>query len=408
MFAYHFPPVAVSSGVQRTLSFSRNLPDLGWDASVVTVRPGAYERTHPGQLGDVHLSTHVIRTPALDAARHLTVFGRYPRVLATPDRWRSWLPFAVAAGVREARRQRVDCIWSTFPIATAHLAALAVQRRTGLAWVADFRDSMSEQDYPTDPRLRRALRRIESDVVARAARCVFTAPGTLAMYARRYPEARARFSIIENGFDEDSFVQAGSGPDPEPTGGPLRLVHAGVLYPSERDPRAFFAALARLRDQGAIRADGVRVVLRASGHDARHRDAIAAAGVADLVELAPPLPYVQALREMLHADGLLLFQASNCNHQIPAKLYEYLRAGKPVFALTDPTGDTAATLIRCGLGPIVPLHDEEAIVRELPAFIDGVRAGTIHGASADTTAQHTRQARSVQLAALLDEVIISS
>ena len=52
----------------------------------------------------------------------------------------------------------------------------------------------------------------------------------------------------------------------------------------------------------------------------------------------------RALAEQLAADGLLLFQAANCNHQIPAKLYEYLRAGRPILALTDAAGNTAATL----------------------------------------------------------------
>ena len=47
-------------------------------------------------------------------------------------------------------------------------------------------------------------------------------------------------------------------------------------------------------------------------------------GIQDLIELAPLVPYEgRAFAEQLAADGLLLFQAANCNHQIPAKLYEY-------------------------------------------------------------------------------------
>ena len=42
--------------------------------------------------------------------------------------------------------------------------------------------------------------------------------------------------------------------------------------------------------------------------------------------------------------GLLLLQASNCNDQVPAKAYEYLRCHRPVLALTDPAGDTAELL----------------------------------------------------------------
>lgn len=48
----------------------------------------------------------------------------------------------------------------------------------------------------------------------------------------------------------------------------------------------------------------------------------------------------------MSADRALLFQAPNRNHQIPAKLYEHLRAGNLILAMTGPTGDTAATLQR--------------------------------------------------------------
>jgi hypothetical protein len=31
MVAYHFPPLAGSSGIQRTLRFAQQLPDFGWE-----------------------------------------------------------------------------------------------------------------------------------------------------------------------------------------------------------------------------------------------------------------------------------------------------------------------------------------------------------------------------------------
>ena len=37
MIAYHYPPCAISSGQQRTLSFSRHLPESGWEPIVLTV-----------------------------------------------------------------------------------------------------------------------------------------------------------------------------------------------------------------------------------------------------------------------------------------------------------------------------------------------------------------------------------
>lgn len=90
MIAYHFPPMHGSSGMQRTLRFARYLPDHGWEPIVLAPSPRAYQQTDSGQLADIPQQVRVHRAFALDTARHLTVMGRYPRVLALPDRWVSW------------------------------------------------------------------------------------------------------------------------------------------------------------------------------------------------------------------------------------------------------------------------------------------------------------------------------
>ena len=36
MVAFHFPPLAGSSGIQRTLRFATHLPSFGWQPTVLT------------------------------------------------------------------------------------------------------------------------------------------------------------------------------------------------------------------------------------------------------------------------------------------------------------------------------------------------------------------------------------
>ena len=43
MVAFHFPPQRGSSGVQRTLKFSRYLGGHGWKPVVLSAHPRAYE-----------------------------------------------------------------------------------------------------------------------------------------------------------------------------------------------------------------------------------------------------------------------------------------------------------------------------------------------------------------------------
>lgn len=410
LIAYHYPPEGSSSGVQRTLAFSRYLSGHGWTPVVLTAHPRAYTVTRPDQLGDVPPEVTVRRAFALDSACHLSIAGHYAKLTALPDRWVSWWMGAVPAGVSLLRRFGVQVIWSTYPIATAHLIGWTLQRISGLPWIADFRDTMTEPGHPPDESQRRVYRWIERNTMRRCARAVFTTSGALQMYAERYPTVPPdRLAVIANGYDEESFAQAvQAGPGAErgrpDAGSQLVLLHSGVLYPAERDPTSFYDAIARLQRTGAISPATLRVVLRATGHDEFHRRLIRQRHIEEIVKLEPALPYREALSEMSRADGLLIFQASSCNQQIPAKAYEYLRAGRPVLALTDPKGDTAALFRSANAGSISPLDDEQAISEGLRNFVADIREGKATGADDEEARKHSRRARTADLAVLLEDI----
>jgi glycosyltransferase involved in cell wall biosynthesis len=399
MVAFHYPPQRGSSGIQRTLSFSRQLPQFGWEPIVLTASRSAYPDISEGQANDPE---HVHRSLALDASRHLSVRGRYPGWFAQPDRWISWWLSAVPRGLALIRRYRPCVIWSTYPIATAHMIALSLHRLTGLPWIADQRDPLTDTDYPPDPRTRAIHLWLERRAMLRAAALVCTTPGAIRDWQQRYPElSPGHLALIENGYDEQAF--AASRPLHTRSAGPFRLLHSGLVYPAERDPTELFAALSALRRDGNIGPDNFSLMLRAGGHDAYLAALIARHGIADLVELGPPQGYQDALAEMLSADALLLLQGASCNAQIPAKLYEYLRAGRPILALTDPAGDTASALRLAGIDTIGRLDCREDAARALLKFLQLCGAGHAPTASQAHVLEQERGARSRQLAALLDK-----
>ena len=103
LIAYHYPPVQGSSGVQRTLRFSQHLPKFGWRPIVLTITPRAYEAVTDGHGNEIPGEIMVDRAFGFDAARQLSVFGRYPQRLALPDRWATWKPFAITSGKSSLR-----------------------------------------------------------------------------------------------------------------------------------------------------------------------------------------------------------------------------------------------------------------------------------------------------------------
>jgi len=399
MIAFHFPPFVGSSGVQRTLRFVQQLPRFGWQPIVLTAHPRAYESTSHDLLKDIPDSVVVERAFALDTARHLAIGGRYPGFLARPDRWKSWSLGAIPAGLRLIRQHRPEVIWSTYPIATAHRVADRLHRLSGLPWIADFRDPMAQDGYPADPRTWAAFERIERSAISEAARSIFTTRGAAGMYRSRYPGKADRIRVIENGFDEESFTGVGGG---EPLlAGKTTLLHSGVIYPVERDPTQFFETLAALWKSGRINPDSLRIRFRAPAHERLVLGIAERLGVSPFVECLPAIPYREALGEMMRADGLLVMQAANCNEQIPAKVYEYLRAQRPILGLTEPSGDTADLMLRVGVRHIAPLDAPDAIASTLMAFLAGLRAGSVAAPDRDLVSQHSRLSRTSELAEIL-------
>ena len=278
---------------------------------------------------------------------------------------------------------------------------------TGLPWVADFRDPMLQSSYPTSPQQRRIYAWIEAQTLKRCSAAVFTTHSAMNSYRERFPALASKFTVIENGYDEDGLAvspAAAHTAAPAP-GRRLTLLHSGVLYQSGRDPSAFLAAIAMLKQAGDANAATLRVVLRAPGDAVAMEKLARDHGVEDIVEVAPSVPYREALQEMLAVDGLMIFQGTPFNTQIPAKLYEYFWARRPILGLVDPAGETARVLRAAGFDSLAHMEQPDSIAAALRLFLEQIRTGTVHVASPEVVAQSSRAHRAKQLAHVLDGVI---
>lgn len=406
MVAFQFPPMSGSSGLLRVVKFCKYLPEFDWTPTVITAHPRMYEQVNEQQRRLIPEGLEVIRAFGLDTKRHLSFRGRYPRFLALPDTSASWSLGAVTASLRTMRKNKTDVIFTTFPVATSIWIGLVLHRLTGKPWVVDFRDSMTEDHYPRDPLTWRVWRWLEKQAIRRATLFLFTAGSAIRMYQKRYPQlSEEKCLLLPNGYDEEDFAafpQATAAPSLD--GRPFRILHSGLVYPEERDPTSFFRALARLKRESKISAASLLVDFRAPGFEEIYAKILSDLGISDIVKLLPRIPYEQALEEYLAADALLLMQAANCDHQIPAKAYEYFRLGKPVLALTSAAGDTASVLREVGGSTIVDLQDEEAIYRAIPRFLEEVASGRHTLPSQAAAARFARRNLTQELANRLNQL----
>jgi glycosyltransferase involved in cell wall biosynthesis len=398
--AYHFPPILGSSGYLRTLKFTRFMPENGIEPTVLTVHPQAYPEWNEAQLKQIPEGMDVVRAFAMDAGRHLAIRGRYPRFLGIPDRFSTWIPFAVAKGISLIRKKRMDAIFSTYPIPSAHVIGGMLARMTGLPWVADFRDPMYD-DVPELPGHMRIRRSIERRTMERCTHALVVTDGVRDLFIKRYgPAARDKITVIPNGFDDNDFKDLEI--LPRQPSAPVTFIHAGLLQQEDRDPVPFFRGIRHALDKGILRADSFQVKLMGTGNNDIYQKELVALKLEKSVQLLPPQPYAKALKEMADSDVLLLFQGPSCDPQIPAKLYEYLRIGKPILAVTTFQGETGRTVMATSSGQVVSWNDSEAIGGVLADWVEKVESGRpLPACSKESANAFSRQNQARNLARLL-------
>ena len=404
MLAFHFPPFAQSSGSVRTLSFVRQLPKHNWLPIVLTAHANAYPEVDHRSLTVVPQCARIIRAAGLDVARHLAIGGRYPTWLATPDRWNTWGVAAFIAGLACIRRNNTSVIWATFPIASALVAAMALHKVTKIPLIVDLRDPMIYEGWPANRWMRATHRRIEKQAAGMASAVVVTTPSARRLYIERFPHLPvSRFRIIANGVDDTTDDPAPSSPFAWDE--PIVMVHSGLMEIPDRDPTAFFEAIAQMLKQGDIAKNTLRVTLRATGRDDDYRRQVAELGIPDIVTIEGRILHSEALDEMRGADALTLFQGAQCNRQIPAKAYEYLACRRPIIGLVDSSGDTHELIMNQWQVPYVAkMNSATAIADVLRKFIKDFRRHEVFVPDSSLIERHSRSLGAHQLAELFDEV----
>ena len=421
---YYFPP-AGGPGVQRTLKTVRYLRESGFEPVVLTVEAGAYPSRDEGLLDDVPPGVQVIRTAAPDPfalygrltgrsgaaavptgavdgdggwAARLAVWVRANVFL--PDARVGWVPFAKHAGRKalgDAYRasEPFAAVLTSGPPHSAHLVGRRL-RRSGVPWVADFRDPWTAINYadslPTTRLARRLDTRLERRVLRGADAVTTVSPTWARLLEATGGLAAGAVHVVHNGVDEADLAAA--------EGVAVRddafvLAHVGSLY-ATRNPEALWAAVRRLRERGEAERLVVRLVGRVD--DAVRRSAEASGAP---VEVVPYVAHDRAVREMARAALLLLsvepFEADR--GMVTGKLYEYLAAGRPVVGVGPVAGDAAALLAETGGGAMHARDDIDGLARAVRQHHDAWAEGAPRaGAPWAAVAPYTRRAQTARLA----------
>jgi len=400
---YHFPP-SMEMGGQTCAQIARYLPLYSWEPVVLTVNEryaelagDALEREFPGRVLRTSLLPHPLtfyrylksklhseRKGAMADVVRSEDSGRLRRwllsLLLVGDAYLGWIPPATLAGLKATRGNRVRHLLSSGPPWTCHLVGLLLSHITGLPWIAHFRDPWSQARVTPEKGLpMRVNAALERMVIDRATFVVCVTNEHTETLRRAYPEfPKGKFHTIPNGFDGREWEDLDAKPEwenldakPDPVESRKKtkftITYTGQLYQA-RNPLPLFRALRQLIDAGDIDRERFQVELigwcdLAEGR--RVADIAEDCGLADCIHVRGPRNRLETLRSMSKAN-LLLLLAEGWTVQIPGKTYEYMRAGRPILALTS-KGALADLLRSTGGASVVDPHDVagiSAVVRE--------------------------------------------
>ena len=339
LVTYHFPPSA-ASGSFRMLGLARHLPRLGWRPIVVA--PQAL----PWEPLDDHLARQVPADTTVYHAPYPTGFlTRLGRKLTGPEL--VWLPRGLAAARRAFRETRPEVVLTSGPPHWVHFIGLYLKRRYGIGWVADLRDPWVPRGAVGNHWHRPTFldRYGEPQMMKYADAVIANAPSARTIMQETYPQYREKIVMVTNGFDPEGFAGVERRPSPA-----LRVVHTGELYVG-RDPRTFLDALASLAREPVpgTRPIHAEFLGRNTGGKFDLDAEVKQRNLEAVVSIGGQVSYQQSLRDMAAADLLLMLDGPGRKLGVPAKLYEYLGAGRPVLALSEPESDSAWVLRQSGV-----------------------------------------------------------
>ena len=379
MILYKFPP-SNDVGAFRPIKFINHLNKFGWQPIVLAPSNGIYFSYDLDLENSIDNKCDIVRVPMffpfrkssrLKSSKFQTMkyfLWRIWNRLALPDGVISWLFSAIPAGIKIARMKNIDIIFASGQPFSSFIIASVISKICGKGLILDYRDTWTLNPfYKGSPYRRKFEQQLEKYVLRSASAAIFTSDE----YRKHQTESfgilnsRCKYYTITNSFEGAKAEMTNFQPQND-----FIVIHAGNLYGSpdpdviSRDPRVFFrglsiaatlnkkfAATAKFRFYGVFNSKKLDKICR----DLK---------VNSMVSFKARIPQAQLLPAMCQASVLLLinFCGPGDHVFIPAKFFDYLKAGRPILCLSE-SGALAQIISETESGVVVDPKNLKIIPR---------------------------------------------
>jgi len=394
---YPYPPL--NCGVGRQVKIAKYLPDYGWQPIVLSVKRSIMRPIYDETLMK-DVAGEVYRTWSLESKLLMTYLPYLlhfnPKWIRVPDPFIGWLPFAVYRGLRILQTHKIDAIFSTSLHNTNHLVAYILKLRTGLPWLADFRDLWTQNTYANRPLLTlKVENKLESLVINKADRITTINRPMMEALQSKYPDKV--YDVISHGFDPQDFVETAPTKNDKFT-----ITYTGSLY-GKRKADLFLYAIKELIDENKLPKDKLDIKFIGSVSIAQ----ILSKQLNLDIQFIDTVTHEEVMSYLASSDVLLLIQSMDKVDKMgtTGKLFEYMASGKPILALAP--NSVASQIIReTNIGVSVSPDDKEGIKRTIyDMYIKWLSGDLKIESDKEAIAQYNVRELAGRFGEILDEIL---
>jgi glycosyltransferase involved in cell wall biosynthesis len=426
IITYYWPPSG-GSPVLRWLKFAKYLHEFGWRVTIYTPEnpePQAIDKT---LLAEIPERASVIKKKIREPyALFKRLLGKPKgRNLATafisdtnkrsllnefiiwirgnffiPDARKLWIKPSVQFLTDLLNKNPHDVVVSTGPPHSMHLIAFGLKKRTGIPWLADFRDPWTNIDYYSQLKLTKLAdkkhHRLETQVLQNADEIVTVSPTMKEEFSKI---TKKPIRTIYNGFDnipEQDLI--------EYTGNNFIILHVGSM-PETRNPQLLWKVLGKLTEEDTKLKEQLRIEL-IGNVDYSVLQSIKEHGLTDFLVNLDHMPNTEVIRRMAQASLLLLVinNTPNAKGILTNKFFEYLSVKRPIIGIGPTEGDAAKIFEDTGSGCMLDYLDEKGIEKYIRSVINDLREG-LHSVDIKNIDNFRRRNLTKELAETLDSLI---
>ncbi|ARV06277.1 glycosyl transferase family 1 [Polaribacter sp. SA4-10] len=415
IITYYWPP-AGGSGVQRWLKFVKYLQDFDIEPVVYTVDNANYPINDESLINEIPNNIEVLKQAIWEPTDLLfwkkkneqkkdisnTSKGGFLSYVRgnffIPDPKIFWINKSVKYLQKYLNSNNIDVIISTGPPHSMHLIAQKLHQKNNIKWIADFRDPWTSLYYNDDFKqgsfAKKRNNKLELSVLKNAD-CILTVSNTL---KKEFSKVSKNVEVITNGFDDEVLIT-----QPKALDKKFTISYIGLL-PKQSNPKVLFKVLKKLTEEKTSFSEDLIINLIGDISDEVKKE-VEVNNLSNNVNFVGYVSHDKAIEYQKKAQVLLLLipKVKQSKGILTGKLFEYLKAKRPILAIGPEDGDLSKILKDTNAGIVVDYDNEDKVLLEIQKLYQQFKKGILE-VDSKNIAQFHRRALTKKLALIINKV----